>query len=198
VDPYDFGAEEINLPDIPQANPSPEDLERVAHDRALLGVIWHHKEGPPRFTLPLGAPVTPLPEGKSFGVNRTYNGKPASQPHTGLDYPTPVGTPVVAVADGTVVLAKEMFYEGNAVFIDHGDGLVSMYFHLADLNVQNGQEVKKGHELGRVGSTGRATGPHLFFGIRWHDARINPRFLLENPGKIPAVNRVLSSSRRGR
>jgi murein DD-endopeptidase MepM/ murein hydrolase activator NlpD len=101
-----------------------------------------------------------------------------------------VGTPVLAVADGTVVVAKDMFFEGNAVFIDHGDGLISMYFHLSEIKVQAGQEVKKGHTLGRVGSTGRATGPHLFFGVRWHDARIDPQFLLEDPGKIPTVDRV--------
>jgi murein DD-endopeptidase MepM/ murein hydrolase activator NlpD len=72
----------------------------------------------------------------------------------------------------------------------NGDGLVSMCFHLSEIKVQAGQEIKKGQTLGRVGSTGRATGPHLFFGVRWHDARINPQFLLEDPGKIPAVNRV--------
>ena len=84
-------------------------------------------------------------------------------------------------------MAEEMFFEGNAVFIDHGDGLVSMCFHLSEIKVQAGQEVKKGQTLGRIGSTGRATGPHLFFGVRWHDARINPQFLLEDPRKIPAV-----------
>jgi murein DD-endopeptidase MepM/ murein hydrolase activator NlpD len=94
------------------------------------------------------------------------------------------------VGSGTVVLAKELFFEGNAVFIDHGDGLISMYFHLADIKVQVGQEVKKGETLGREGSTGRATGPHLWFGVRWHDARINPKFVLEDPARIPAVKRV--------
>jgi murein DD-endopeptidase MepM/ murein hydrolase activator NlpD len=77
-----------------------------------------------------------------------------------------VGTAVLAAADGAVVIAKEMFFEGNAVFIDHGDGLISMYFHLSEIKVHAGQEVKKGHTLGQVGSTGRATGPHLFFGVR--------------------------------
>ena len=107
----------------------------------------------------------------------------------GTDYPVPVGSPVLAVADGTVVTAKDMFFEGNAVFLNHGDGLISMCFHLSEIKVQVGQKVKKGDTLGRVGSTGRSTGPHLFFGIRWHDARINPKFLFEDPGKIPAVNR---------
>jgi len=190
VEPNDYGTEEIILPDIPQANPAPGDLQRDARDQTLLSKVWMSKEGPAKFTLPLGVPAKPLPAGKSFGVKRVYNGKLASQPHMGNDYATPVGTPVLAVADGTVVAAKEMFFEGNAVFIDHGDGLISMCFHLSEIKVQVGQEVKKGDTLGRVGSTGRATGPHLFFGIRWHDARINPHFLLEEPDKIPAVQRV--------
>jgi Peptidase family M23 len=190
VEPYDYGTEEIELPDIPQAHPSPQDLKRDARDGVLLSKIWRSKEGPAQFTLPLGPPARPLPVGKSFGMKRVFNGKPAAQLHTGSDYATPVGTPILAVADGTVVLAEDMFFEGNAVLIDHGDGLISMCFHLSEINVQVGQEVKKGHTLGRVGSTGRATGPHLFFGIRWHDARINPQFVLEDPGKIPSVNRA--------
>jgi murein DD-endopeptidase MepM/ murein hydrolase activator NlpD len=73
------------------------------------------------------------------------------------------------------------------VFIDHGDGLISMYFHLSELKVQAGQDVKKGETLGLVGSTGRATGPHLHLGVRWHGARVNPQTLLDDPAKIPAI-----------
>jgi murein DD-endopeptidase MepM/ murein hydrolase activator NlpD len=189
VEAIDYGTEDITLPDIPQAHPSVSDLRRDARDRARLTRIFVRKEGPAKFTLPLAPPARPLPPGKSFGVKRVYNGKPAPQPHTGVDYPVPLGNPVLAVADGTVVIAEDMFFEGNAVFIDHGDGLISMYFHLSDLNVTPGLEVQKGHVLGRVGSTGRATGPHLFFGIRWHNARIDPRFVLEPPGDIPSVDR---------
>jgi murein DD-endopeptidase MepM/ murein hydrolase activator NlpD len=85
------------------------------------------------------------------------------------------------------VLATDLFFAGHAVFIDHGAGLVSMYFHLGDIDVTEGQDVKKGQTLGKVGSTGRATGPHLFFGVRWHGARINPDPLFEDPAKIPDV-----------
>jgi len=187
VETADYGTEEITLPDIPQANPSAADLRRDARDRARLAKIFTRRESLAKFTLPLAHPANPLPPEKSFGAKRIFNGKRAAQPHTGVDYATPVGNPVLAVADGTVVLADEMFFEGNAVFIDHGDGLISMYFHLADIKVTASEQVQKGHILGRVGSTGRATGPHLFFGIRWHDARIDPRFVLEEPSKIPEV-----------
>jgi murein DD-endopeptidase MepM/ murein hydrolase activator NlpD len=187
IEKVDYGTQEITLPDIPQANPSAADLRRDALDRAKLGKIFTRKESVARFSLPLSPPANPLPPAKSFGVKRIFNGKPATQPHTGVDYATPVGSPVLAVADGTVLLAEDMFFEGNAVFIDHGDGLISMYFHLADIRVAAGDEIRTGHVLGRVGSTGRATGPHLFFGIRWHDSRIDPRFVLEAPGKIPEI-----------
>jgi murein DD-endopeptidase MepM/ murein hydrolase activator NlpD len=190
VEANDYGTEEITLPDIPQANPSREDLRRDALDRVQLTKIWSRKETPSQFTLPLGPPVRPLPPGKSFGVKRIFNGKVAEHVHTGSDYDAPVGSPILAVASGTVVLAKEMFFEGNAVFIDHGDGLISEYFHLSELKVADGQQVKKGETLGREGSTGRATGPHLWFGVRWHDARINPKFVLEEPSRIPSVNKV--------
>lgn len=188
IEKADFGTEDITLPDIPQANPSATDLKRVARDRVRLATIFNRKEGPPKFTLPLSPPAHPLPPEKSFGVKRLFNGKPDSQPHTGVDYATPIGSPVLAVADGSVAIEQEMFFEGNAVFIDHGNGLISMYFHLEHIDVKTGQEVKAGQILGRVGSTGRATGPHLFFGIRWHNARIDPRFLLEEPARIPSVN----------
>ena len=187
VEPRNYGTQEIELPDIAQANPSPADLKRNARERVLLAKAFNRKEGPARFTLPLGKPANPLPEGKSFGVDRIFNGKPAVQPHTGTDYPVPASAPVLAVADGAVLLAQDLFYPGNAVIIDHGDGLLTMYFHLSDINVQTGQDVRKGDRLGQVGTTGRSTGPHLFFGVRWHNARIDPRFVLGDPAKIPAI-----------
>jgi murein DD-endopeptidase MepM/ murein hydrolase activator NlpD len=187
VEPRSYGTQAIELPDIPQANPSPADLKRNERERVLLEKVFHRKEGPPRFSLPLGKPANPLPEGKSFGVDRIFNGKPAAQPHTGSDYPVPATAPVLAAADGTVVLAQDLFYPGNAVFVDHGDGLISMYFHMSEIAVQTGQEVRKGDRVGRVGTTGRSTGPHLFFAVRWHNARIDPRFVLEDPARIPAI-----------
>ena len=188
VGPLAYGTEAFDLPDIPQAHPSAADLRRDSRDRVLLGKVWTRGDGPARFTLPLGAPAKPLPEGKSFGAKRVFNGKPAGQPHTGCDYATPAGSPVLAAADGTVVVAEDLFFAGNAVFIDHGNGLFTMYFHLSEIKVAVGQEVTKGHALGAVGSTGRSTGPHLFFAVRWNHARIDPTFLLEAPAKIPSVD----------
>ena len=182
-----YGTQEVQLGDIPQANPSPADLRRNARDQALVAKVWARREGPARFTLPLGAPATPLPEAKGFGAKWIFNGKSDSpDTHSGVDYALGLGTPVVALADGTVVVAEDLFFTGKAVFVDHGNGLVSMYFHFSEIKVQAGQDVKKGEALGLVGSTGRVSGPHLHMGVRWHDARIDPQPLLDDPAKIPA------------
>ena len=184
ADPYP--TQEIDLGDIPQANPSPEDMKRIQHDHAVLAKVWGRK-GPAQFTLPLGGPVSPLPAGTDFGAKRVFNGKGADQPHTGADYAVAAGTPILAVADGTVAAAEDMFHPGNAVFIDHGDGLISMYFHLTEIKATVGQAIKKGETVGTCGSTGRSTGPHLHFGFRWRRARIDPKYLLEDPAKMPSV-----------
>jgi murein DD-endopeptidase MepM/ murein hydrolase activator NlpD len=188
VEASSYGSQDIKLGDIPQANPSAADLKRNARDQALVEKIWTKPEGPARFTLPLGAPASPLPEPQGFGAKWIFNDKPdASEIHSGVDYALGTGTPVLSVADGTTALAEDLFFTGKAVFVDHGNGLVSMYFHLSEIKVQAGQDVKKGESLGLVGSTGRQTGPHLHMGVRWHDARIDPQFLLGDPAKIPAI-----------
>ena len=187
VDAFDYGTQEVELADIPQRDPSGADQRRIAREGHLLAKVWERREGPPQFTLPIGPPTKPLPAGKAFGVNRVFNGKPASQPHMGIDFLAGPGTPVLAVADGTVALAMDLFNPGNAVFVDHGDGLVTESFHLSEITVKAGDAVKKGDTLGKVGTTGRSTGPHLFFGVRWHGARINPKLLLDDPARIESI-----------
>ncbi len=183
-----FPDEAITLGDIPQAAPSAADLRRDARDQAKVARLWHLPDRPAQFTLPLAAPASPLPAAQGFGSRYIFNGNRASSEiHNGADYALPAGTRVSASADGHVVLAEELFFAGNAVFIDHGDGLITMYFHLADITVRPGQDVRKGEAIGTVGETGRVTGPHLHFGVRWHGARINPALLLEDPAKIPAI-----------
>jgi hypothetical protein len=180
--------EEIVLGDIPQAKPSPADLQRNAREQARVARLWTRREGPAQFTLPLTAPAKALPEGKGFGSLWVFNSPPnASELHSGADYALSAGTPLAAAADGTVLIAEDLFFAGTAVFIDHGDGLITMYFHLGELNVKAGETVKKGETIGRVGSTGRVTGPHLHLGARWHGARIDPSLLFGDPARIPAI-----------
>jgi murein DD-endopeptidase MepM/ murein hydrolase activator NlpD len=94
---------------------------------------------------------------------------------------------VLAIADGRVALAADFFFSGGSVFLDHGDGLISMYFHLEEWTVEEGGEVRRGEVIGKVGQTGRATGPHLHMGARWRGARIDPMLLLAPPEQIPTL-----------
>lgn len=182
---YPYPVQHITLQDDSRVNLSPEHLERVAAEQQRVGALWR-LEGFPRFELPLASPLATRGSAGRFGSRRFFNGQPRS-PHTGADYAAAAGEPVFAVADGRVALADDLFFSGMSVFIDHGDGLVSMYFHLSELAVRNGAEVERGQQIGRVGQTGRATGPHLHFGIRWKGARVDPELLLGAPASLPAL-----------
>jgi murein DD-endopeptidase MepM/ murein hydrolase activator NlpD len=113
-----------------------------------------------------------------FGSARVFNGVKKSQ-HTGLDFRVTTGTPIVATNSGTVILARPLYFEGNCVMIDHGQGLLTMYLHLSEFKVKEGDTVKKGQLLGLSGGTGRATAPHLHFAVRWRGEYLDPRTLLE-------------------
>ena len=166
-----------------------EDTSRAAKERTEVAkVIVGNSEEAPRFSLPLGAPAAKLPKSQDdFGSDRVFD-KEHTSLHSGRDYPVPAGNSVKAVADGTVLLAADHFFTGNAVYIDHGDGLVSMDFHLASIAVKDGDQVKRGQTIGKIGDTGRATGPHLHLGMRWLGKRIDPALLLANPTALPAVS----------
>jgi len=117
-----------------------------------------------------------------YGSQRILGGVPKS-PHLGLDVAAPPGTPVVAPAEGTVRLAHgPMLLEGNLVMLDHGHGLVSSFLHLSRIDVRAGQHVARGEALGRVGMTGRATGPHLHWALSWRDARLDPGLFVPSGG----------------
>jgi len=117
-----------------------------------------------------------------FGAQRYVNGQPRS-PHSGLDIAAPEGTPIITPLAGKVLLAESMFLNGNTVVIGHGNGLVMVYSHMNTLEVKQGDWVKSGARIGAVGMTGRATGPHLHWGVRFNQARINPSSLITPSGK---------------
>jgi murein DD-endopeptidase MepM/ murein hydrolase activator NlpD len=175
VSRFDYPVQKLTLPSR-MVDLSPADLERVRRETRETAQLWKTR-GPRRFGLPLSAPLDPLPEGGRFGHRRIINGSPRS-PHGGADYSAPEGTPVRAAADGTVVMVADHFFGGNAVFVDHGDGLVTQYFHLSRVDVREGQRLDRGAPLGAVGASGRATGPHLHFGVRFRGARVEPALLL--------------------
>ena len=182
---FDYPVQKLTLPRS-MVELSPEDLARVERENREIARLWKGR-GPRRFALPLAPPLDPLPEAGHFGHRRVINGE-ARSPHGGADFAAALGTPVRATADGTVVMVASHFFGGNAVFVDHGDGLVSQYFHLSRALVREGQEVARGAVVGEVGATGRATGPHLHFGLRWRGARVNPALLLAPPSSLPCLD----------
>jgi hypothetical protein len=125
-------------------------------------------------------PPVPGPATGNFGFRSVFNGQVRS-PHAGIDFSRPAGTPVAAPAGGRVVLAEDLYFTGNTVIVDHGDGLFSLYAHLSALSVERSDRVEQGAILGLVGATGRATGPHLHWAVRLHGARVDPLSLLAVP-----------------
>jgi len=175
VEKVDFGTEELSLPSH-LVDLDEKTLERVRKEAKQLQTLF---QGFREERLWRGAFIRPV-EGElsdTFGLSRIINGKQSS-PHTGVDLKGEEGTPVLASNSGMVVLVDELFFTGKSVILDHGWGLYSMYFHLSEALVKKGERVDTGTTLGRVGSTGRSTGPHLHWGVKLNGARVDPLSLL--------------------
>jgi murein DD-endopeptidase MepM/ murein hydrolase activator NlpD len=156
--------------------PNTEQLQKIEKDKALKERAFAHvtpeREWAGSFRPPVKAQISDV-----FGTSRTFNGKVQSV-HQGLDYAVAEGTPVAAVNSGTVVLAQPLYFEGNCVVLDHGQGLLTLYMHLSKIEIKEGERVTSGQILGGSGGTGRATGPHLHVAVRWQGVYLNPETLL--------------------
>lgn len=159
--------------------PSPEQQEVIKKDqelkRQVLSEISAEREWRGPFEAPVDAPISDV-----FGVRRVFNGVTKSV-HQGLDFRVPPSTPVEAINKGKVILARPLYFEGNCVVIDHGQGLLTLYLHLSELKVKEGDLVNRGQEIGLSGATGRATGPHLHLAVRWQGTYLDPAALLRLP-----------------
>ena len=156
--------------------PGPEELERIQTESKLKAKVFAASAAEPLWASSFRAPVTASPT-DSFGTRRMFNGKLASV-HKGMDFRAGAGTPVRAGNSGTVVLARALYYEGNCVIIDHGLGLFTLSMHLSRIDVREGEQVATGDRLGLSGATGRVTGPHLHWAVRWQGAYLDPAKLL--------------------
>jgi murein DD-endopeptidase MepM/ murein hydrolase activator NlpD len=156
--------------------PDAATLRRIESDKQAKKIAFSHQIPAPEWSGDFLAPVGSMVS-DSFGTRRVFNGKLVSI-HRGMDFRAKPGSPVLAANSGEVVLARELFYEGNCVIIDHGEGFMTLYMHLSRFRVAEGQKVSKGQEIGLSGATGRATGPHLHMGVRWEGAYLDPASLL--------------------
>ena len=172
--------ERLTLPPAKVTPSDPAVLKRIEKERALLADLFSRQQTPPLWES-FAHPVTD-PVGSPFGLRRILNGQPKS-PHAGVDFRSPAGTPVRAAASGKVAFAGDLFYTGMTVIIDHGEGLFSLYAHLQTIDCSPGELLDAGTVLGRVGSTGRSTGPHLHWGVKLRGDRVDPLALTELLGR---------------
>ena len=178
VTPRDWPIERIDGVPPATVNPPPAIAERIEREQAMVVAARERDDDRADFVQSFVWPVQGRISGR-FGNQRVYNGSPKS-PHSGMDIAVPQGTPVLAPAAGIVTFANaDLYLTGGTVLLDHGHGVSSNFLHLSRIDVKVGARVEQGQVIGAVGATGRATGPHLHWGMNWFDVRIDPLLVLE-------------------
>lgn len=173
---HDFPVQHLTLPKG-MVDLDPETERRAVAEGERLATLYRTITPERLWRGAFLRPVAGMEPASGFGARRIINGQPRA-PHSGADYAAPHGTPVIAANSGRVALIAEFFFPGRLVALDHGLGLYTLYFHLDSVAVTDGELVDRGHVLGTVGATGRATGPHLHFGAVVGAARVDPAALL--------------------
>ena len=175
VEKKTFPEQHLSLPPQ-QVSPDQKTMERHRRERVELNRVFDHPQQASLWEAPFQLPV----QGKllsPFGVQRILNGQPRSY-HSGVDQRARLGEPVATAGGGLVVLVADHFFAGKSIYIDHGMGIITMYFHLSSIHVNVGEEVAAGQTIGLAGATGRASGPHLHWGARVHNCKVDPLALL--------------------
>ncbi len=178
VAPWAYGEQRLRLRNRRQVEPTPEDLRRIEREQAHTAAIkasFSAATPDSDFARPSQGRLS-----SRFGLRRFFNGQ-SRLPHSGLDFAAPAGSPVLAPAAGSVVDTGDYFFNGNTVFLDHGQGLISAYMHLSRIDVAVGQRVERGERLGAVGTSGRATGPHLHWTVILNATPVDPLLFLSRP-----------------
>jgi murein DD-endopeptidase MepM/ murein hydrolase activator NlpD len=179
IRPREFRVQHLTLP-AAMVDLDPATERRALAEAERLTSVYRSVTGGRLWQGPFARPVDGSERGSGFGARRVINGKPRA-PHTGIDYAAPTGSPVYAANDALVALVGEFFFPGRLVVLDHGLGVFTLYFHLDRVGVDEGARVTRGQPIGTVGATGRATGPHLHFGLYVAGARLDPETLLGQP-----------------
>jgi murein DD-endopeptidase MepM/ murein hydrolase activator NlpD len=177
VTPRDWPIERVNGVPAKTVDPPPAIAARMAREQAAVSAARTRDDPRTGFAEHFVWPVEGRISGR-FGNQRIYNGTPGSA-HSGMDIAAPAGTPVRAPAAGVVTFADDLYLTGGTILLDHGHGVSSNFLHLSRMDVQPGDVVTQGQVIGAVGATGRATGPHLHWGMNWFDVRVDPLLVLE-------------------
>ncbi len=176
VKPKRYAEQRLTITNERQVNPTPEDMERINDDLKHIAAAKSYFSERDPDSLALLPPATG-PTSSPFGLRRFFNNQPRS-PHSGLDIAVDIGTPVHAAAAGTVINTGDYFFNGKSVFIDHGQGFITMYCHLSEIQVKEGQQVARGEQIALSGMTGRATGPHVHLSVILNDTMVDPTLFL--------------------
>jgi murein DD-endopeptidase MepM/ murein hydrolase activator NlpD len=175
-----YPEQHITIADTSKVEPSVEDMKRIEREQTLIDTARNHWDEVSDVDLALQLPVEGRRSGH-FGLRRFFNGQ-ARSPHAGLDLAVPSGTPVAASAAGTVIDIGDYFFNGNTVFIDHGQGLITMYCHLSEVKVTVGEKLQRGQPFALSGMTGRATGPHVHWSVILNGTLVDPEaFVRDEP-----------------
>ncbi|AVL71447.1 MULTISPECIES: peptidoglycan DD-metalloendopeptidase family protein [Oligella] len=172
-----YREQHIKLSSNRHVNPSQADLDRYKREAAEQTAAYKAFRDAIPSNVVLDRPVEGGRYSSPFGLRRFFNGEERN-PHAGLDIAVPQGTPVKASADGVVTITGDYFFNGKTVFVDHGQGLISMYCHLSEIDVVKGQRVRRGEVIAKVGSTGRSTGPHLHWTVSLNNQRVDPAIFI--------------------
>jgi len=176
IRPKAYPEQYVTLKDTSKIELSPADLARAEREIAAITTLKQHWRDAPDTDLDLIQPAKGDLGGR-FGARRFFNGQ-MRKPHSGLDVRAGSGKPVVASAAGVVLAVDDYFFNGKTVFVDHGNGLITLYCHLKRMDVKAGQTVRKGQRIGLVGQTGRASGPHLHWSVVLNGAMVDPELFL--------------------
>lgn len=177
VGDHAYREQRLTIKNKSQVNPDQQQLDRIFGERKIIDAALNNFRSISFDGVSLSAPV-PGTRSSSFGSRRFFNDQPRS-PHSGMDIAANTGTPIIAPRDGVVTATGNYFFNGNTVIVDHGQGFITMYCHLSETAVAEGQQVKSGETLGAVGATGRVTGPHLHLGTYLNGTAVDPAIFLE-------------------
>lgn len=180
IRPKAYPEQYVTLKDTSKVDLSPKDLARAEREIAAITELKQHWRAAPDTDLDFMLPAKGELGGR-FGARRFFNGQ-MRKPHSGLDVRADSGQPVMASAAGVVLAVEDYFFNGRTVFVDHGNGLITMYCHLKRFNVKVGQKVRKGQRLGLVGQTGRASGPHLHWSVVLNGVMVDPELFIAAAG----------------